>query len=118
MSRSERVQAAMKKSQLARHEAKGKKGYVDKVGKDGVVTQLGYLNNQQPQKTIAAKEVAIKKSRVDYNAALEDLAVAEIDGEGLAAAQENVYVTKAVWQNLEVANVKRPKASLTSAGGV
>lgn len=119
MSRSKRVQAAQKKAQNARIKAKLKtKSYVDKVGDDGVVTELGYLNNQQPQKTMAAKDAAIKKARVDYDLAIEDLAVAEIDGEGLEAAKENAYVAKAVWQNLEAANVKRPKVSLTNVGGV
>ena len=119
MPRSERVQAAQKKAQLARHEAKGKtKNYVDKVGKDGVVTQLGFLNSQQPQKTMAAKGAAVIKARADYELAIEDLAVAEIDGEGLEAAKENVAVTDLVLQNnIAAASTKRSSASLKAAGG-
>ena len=118
MSRSERVQGAMKKAQRARHEAKGKKGYVDKVGKDGIVSQLGYLNSQQPQKTMAVKHAAVVKARAEYALAIENLAVAEIDGEGLEAAKENVAVTELVLRNnIAVASVKRAGASLTAAGG-
>lgn len=120
MPRSERVQAAQKKAQLARIEAKGKtKTYVDKVGKDGKVSQFGYLNSQQPQKTMAAKGAAITKARADYELAIENLAVAEIDGEGLEAAKENLYVTKSVLQNnLAAVSTKRSVRSLTNAGGV
>lgn len=119
MPRSERVQAAQKKAQLARIEAKGKtKSYIDKVGKDGVVSQLGYLNSQQPQKTMAAKGAAVTKARAEYELAIENLAVAEIDGEGLEAAKENVAVAELVLQNnLAAASVKRLGAALTSVGG-
>lgn len=119
MPRSERVQEALKKAQLDRLAAKEKrKAYVDTVGKDGLVSKFGYLNSQQPQKTMAAKAAAVTKARVEYELAIEDLAIAEIDGEGLETAKENVYVTKTVLANfIAAASVKRSGASLTNVGG-
>lgn len=112
---SERVQAARKKSQQLRLVAKTKKGYVDTTNKDGTLKSLGYHNSQPQQKVLHAAGVALNEARADLALSVEDLAVAEIDGVGLEAAQTAVQVNALIVQNMEAAKNVRRGVSLTNA---
>lgn len=116
--RSKRVQAAVKDVQEKRIAAKTKKGYVDTVGKDGKVTKLGFFASQQEQVTAAAVNKGIRTARLNYATAIDDLGVAEITGDGLEAARENVGVTQIVLQKSEAAKRSRTGAALTNAGSI
>lgn len=115
---SERVQAARKKAQNERIAAKTKKGYVDTTNKDGTIKALGFFASQQQQKTFAAKNEAIRKARIDHVLAVEDLAIAEIDGGDLNEAKEAVGITALIVQNLVESKQSQRGPALTAAGGV
>ena len=116
--RSKKVQAAVKEAQKNRIAAKTKKGYVDTVGKDGEVTKLGFFASQQEQKTAAAINQGIRTARSEYVTAIDDLGVAEITGEGLETARENVGVTQLILQKREAAKRSPTSAALTKAGSI
>ncbi len=116
--RSEKVQAAYKDAQEKRIAAKTKKGYGDTVGKDGKVSKLGFFASQQGQVTAASVNEGIRTARFNYATAIDDLGVAEITGDGLEAARENVGVTQLVVQKREAAKRSPTGARLTTAGSM
>lgn len=112
----ERVQTARKEAQVKRLEMKGKKGYIDHCDKNGVVDKLGFFSSQPFQKMRIEEAEKIRVAKVSYLSAVEDLDVAQIDGENLEEAKHAVAVAGLVLQNLEAARSQRPGISLTKAG--
>jgi hypothetical protein len=98
---SERVRDARKKAQLARLDKKGKKDYAK------------YYANQPLQKVKAAKNEELRSARQALKDAAENLAVAEVTGENLEAAQESAAIANLVVTKLEDAKRGRPVVSLT-----
>lgn len=117
MSLPERVQAARKKVQTKRLDAKTKKGYIDHCGKDGLVDKLGFFASQPLQLLKAAQNEKIRLARMDYVATQEDLEVAEITGDGLQEAQQKFVVAGLALRSVEAAKLQRTGISLTNAGG-
>jgi len=101
---SAKVRAARKKAQEARLAKKGSKDYST------------YYANQPTEKVRAQEEAKIRGARQVHEDAVESLAVAEITGEGLAKAQENVVVTQLVVEKLAAAKRIKSGVSLTAGG--
>ena len=88
MSNSSAVQEARKKMQLARLEKKGDDDYV------------AFYANQPLQQERARKNAEWRKAQRDLANAAEDLAVAEITGEGLQGAKEKHAIAALVVERL------------------
>jgi phage-related baseplate assembly protein len=106
---SERVQAARKRAQQLRLDAKS--------DKKKIKTYPAFIASTPQHKVLAAANEGIRLAREDLKLAAENLAIAEIDGEGLDAAQEAFKVARLVVHNREVAKRTRRGVSLTNAGG-
>ncbi len=98
------VRAAGKEMQLKRLEMKGKKGYVE------------YYANQPKQLLRAAKNAELSGARTALVAARDALAVAEINGKGLAAATEQAAIAEIVFSKLAAGMDATPSVSLTTGG--
>lgn len=89
MSNSSAVQEARKAMQLARLEKKGDDDYTE------------YYANQPLEKERARKNAEWRKAQRDLATAAEDLAVAEITGEGLQGAKEKHAIAALVVERLK-----------------
>lgn len=107
MAISAKLQAARKQAQKARLKKKGDDDYPE------------FYANQPLQQVRAAENEEIRKAREEVTNAEEDLALAQVTGEGLKDAQEALPVARMVLYNLLEAKrrSKHPGAKLTSAGG-
>jgi ERCC4-related helicase len=103
MQASAKVRAARKEMQIARLKAKT----------EDPENYSEYYANQPLQKVRAAKAEEIKAARRALRDAQEDLAVAEITGEGLRAAQESHAVAALVVHKLSVPGAN-PGANLSA----
>jgi len=104
MQASEKVRAARKEMQLKRLKVKEENpdGYAE------------FYSNQPFQKVRAAKEKEVKDARTALRAAEEDLQVAQVTGDGLAAAQEQHAIATLVVAKLEQSD-SSGGSTLTSA---
>jgi hypothetical protein len=107
MAISEKLQAARKQAQKARLKKKGKPGYAE------------FYASQPLQQVKAEENEAIRKAKSDQRNAIEDLKLAEVTGNGLKKAREQIQVTRLIVQQLvaQKAANKHPGVSLTAAGG-
>lgn len=104
MQASTKVRAARKKMQIDRLAAKG----------DKTADYLTYYANQPLEKVRAAQNEEKKAARGALRDATENLAVAEITGEGLKAAQESVAIASLVVHKLNTRGASAG-SSLTGA---
>jgi len=92
------LQEAKKQMQLARLEQKGKKGYAT------------FYANQPQQLVRAKKNTKWRQSKQDLREANSALAIAEVTGEGLVAAQETQAIAALVVERTQ------PSKASASAG--
>lgn len=106
MSLPKKVQEARKKQQRERLKQKGKAGYGE------------YFANMPQQKLAAQENDKIVKAKADAVEAGEAMMLAEVTGEGLAAAEHDLAVANLVHAKLVQAKAdRRAKPLLTAAGG-
>lgn len=110
---SEKVRAARKEMQMKRLEAKAAGSPADDPESRGSYGE--YYENQPLQLVKAAKNDEIRIARNALVQANEDLAVAEVTGEGLVAAQEAQAIAALVVEKLSAPD-GAPVAQLSSAG--
>ena len=106
---SQRVRDARKKQQLERLEAK-------KSNKKNSYAK--YYTNMPAQIVKAKEQEQIRNAREDLKLAVEDLQIAEIDGENLLTIQEKAAVAALVLQKLEDAQKPNAQVILTASGGL
>jgi len=102
---SPKVRAARKTAQKARLAAKKKgKGYAE------------FFANQPQQLVKAQVNVTIHTAQTDLKDAVENLALAEISGEGLLNAQELAHIARLYLDKLLASKVPNTAMTLTNAG--
>ncbi len=108
MAISPKLQAARKQAQKARLKKKGDPDYPE------------FYASQPLQKVKAEENEAIRKAKSDHRNAIEDLKLAEVTGNELQKAREELQVTRRIVQQLlaQKAANKRPGVRLTDSTGV